>query len=85
MFSLYYSDRSPKIRDFPNQRHKSCLIFVAPPNPTSPSPSFYCHYARYRFLFKFLVQAGGHLIADWIKYCRLQLRFSLKVQVEHYA
>lgn len=76
-----------KLRNFPNQRHNRCpsVRFLTLCHTHYTPNCFNCHYAQHRCLFKFLIQAGGHLIADWIKYCRLQLRISLKIQVEDYA
>lgn len=73
-----------KLRNFPNQRLNHYPSVRFPPFcHTHYTPNcFNCHYPQHRCLFKFLIQAGGHLIADWIKYCRLQPRISLKIQVE---
>lgn len=76
-----------KLRNFLNQRHNHCPSVHFPPlYHTHYTPNcLNCHYLQHRCLFEFSIQAGGHLIADWIKYCRLQPRISLKIQVEDYA
>lgn len=64
----YYSDRSSKNRIF---QIKESLESSPLPSPLTPSPD--CSWYHYPCKDPYTLDlAGGHLIADWIKYCRLQ-------------